>query len=93
MQIQLMIILSIPPSPRLEDFRRDSLTLPPLFLRFVRDLLRLRFLLRSMIEDRGAVLRARIHALTVLGRGIVHFVEEFEEVCVLDLGGVKDYLE
>lgn len=93
MQIQLMIILRIPPSARLEDFRRDGLTLPPLLLRSLRDLLRLRFLLRRMIEDRGAVLGTRIHALAVLGRGIVHFVEEFEEGCVLDFGGVEGYLE
>ena len=93
MQIQLMIVLCVPPSPRLEYFRRDSLTLPPLFLRFVRNLLRLRFLLRSMIEDGGAVLRASVHALAVLGRRIVHFVEEFEEGCVLNFGGVEDYLE
>ena len=93
MQIQLMIILCIPPSPCLEDFRRDSLILPPLFLRFLRDLLRLRFLLRTMIKNCGAVLRARIHALAVLGRWIMHFVEEFEEGCVLDFGRVEDYLE
>ena len=93
MQIQLMIILRVPPSARLEDLRRDGLTLPPLFLRLLRDLLRLRFLLRRMIEDRGAVLCARIHPLAVLGRGIVHFVEELEQGRVLDLGGIEDYLE
>ena len=88
-----MIILCVPPSPRLEDFRRDGPLLPPLFLRPLRDLLRLRFLFRSMIEDGGAVLRARIHALAVPGRGIVHFIEEFEEGRVLDFGGVEGHLE
>ena len=93
MQIQLMIILRIPPSSRLEDFCRDGLILPPLFLCFLRDLLRLRFLLRTVIEDRGAVLCARVHALAILGRGIVHFVKELEKGCVLDFGRVENYLE
>ena len=93
MQIQLMVILCIPPSARLEYLRCNSLTLPPLFLGLLCDLLRLGFLLRTMVEDSGAVLCARVHALAVLGRGIVHLVEEFEEGRVLDFGGIEGHLE
>jgi hypothetical protein len=32
-----------------------------------------------MVEDCGAVLRAGVHALAVLGGGVVHLVEEGEE--------------
>ena len=93
MQIQLMIILRIPPSPRLQDLRRDLLVLEPLLLRRLRNPLCIGFLLRRMIEDSTPVLRASVHALPVLGGGVMHSVEELEEVGVGDEGGVKGYLE
>ena len=78
-QIQLMISLRIPPLPRRQNLRRHSPLLPPLLLDLLRNLLRLRLLLIIMVEDGGAVLRAGIHALAVLGGGVVHLVEEGEE--------------
>ena len=93
MQIQLMIILRIPPPPRLQDFRRDLIILEPLLLRRLRNPLRVRFLLRRMVEDGASVLRACVHALPVLGGRVMHFVEELEEVGVGDEGGVEGYLE
>jgi hypothetical protein len=41
-----------------------------------------------MVEDRAAVLRAE-SPLPVFGRGVVHFVEELEELVVCDLVRVK----
>lgn len=93
MQIQLMIILRIPPRARLEYLRRDRPALPPLPLRPLGDLLRLRFLLGTVVEDGGAVLRAGVHALSVLGRRIVHLVEEFKEGGVLQFVRVEGYLK
>ena len=93
MQIQLMIVLRIPPPPGLQDLRRDLLVLEPLLLRRLRDPLRVRFLLRRMIEDGAPVLRACVHALPVLGSGVMHSVEALEEVGVGDEGGVEGHLE
>lgn len=93
MQIQLMIILRIPPPARLQNLRRDLPVLKPLFLRRLRDLHRLGFLLGRVVEDGAAVLRAGVHTLAVLGRGVVHAVEELQEVGVGDAGGVEGYLE
>lgn len=78
-QIQLMISLRIPPLPRRQDFCRHSPLLPPLLLDLLRNLLSLHLLLVVMVEDCGTVLRAGIHALAVLGGGVVHLVEEGEE--------------
>ena len=93
MQIQLMIILCVPPSTRLKYLGCDGPTLPPLFLRFLCNLLRLRFLLRIVVEDGRAVLGATIHALPILGCRIMHFVEEFEECGILDFFRIEYYLE
>ncbi len=92
-QIQLMIILRIPPPARLQDLRRDLPILKPLLLRRLRDLHRLGFLLGGVVEDGAAVLRARVHALPVLGGGVVHAVEKLQEVGVGDAGRVEGYLE
>ncbi len=46
-----------------------------------------------MVEDSGAVLGTAVAALAVLGGGVVHFVEEFEESGVGEGGGVVSYLE
>ena len=93
MQIQLMVILRVPPLPRLQNLRRDRPLLPPLLLHLLRHALRLRLLLRRMIEDGAAVLGSGIHALAVRGGGVVHFVEEFEEGGVGEGGGVEGHLE
>ena len=93
MQVQLMIILCVPPSTRLKYLGCDRPTLPPLFLRSLCNLLRLRFLLRVMVEDGGTVLGATIHALPILGCRIMHFVKEFEEGGVLDFFRIEYYLK
>ena len=93
MQIQLMIILGIPPSTRLKDLGCDRPALPPLLLRSLCNLLRLRFLLGVMVEDGRTVLGTTIHALPILSCRIMHFVEEFEEGGILDFFGIEDYLK
>ena len=93
MQIQLMIILRVPPLPGLQDLRRDRALLPPLPLHLLRHALRLRLLLRGVVEDGAAVLGAGVHALAVRGGGVVHLVEEFEEGGVGEGGGVEGHLE
>ncbi len=92
-QVQLMISLRVPPLPGLQDLRRDRLVLPPLLLRLLGDLARLPLLLRRVVEDGGPVLRAGVGALPVFGRGVVHLVEEGEEVGVGEAGGVEGHLE
>ncbi len=46
-----------------------------------------------MVENAASVLRAGVGALPVLGGGVVHAVEEFEEGGVWKLGGVECHLE
>ena len=46
-----------------------------------------------MVEDSGAVLGTGFWALTVRGCGVMHSVEEFEELAVGYLGWVVGYLE
>ena len=93
MQIQLMIILRIPPLARLENLRRNLALLPPLLLHLLRHALRLPLLFRRVVKDGAAVLGSCIHALAVRGGGIVHFVEEFEEGGVGEGGGIEGHLE
>lgn len=81
-QIQLMISLGIPPLPRLQNLRRDRFPLPPLLLHLPRHLPRLPLLLGRVVEDGGPVLRARVGALPVLRRRVMHLVEECEEIRV-----------
>ena len=92
MQIQLMIILRVPPLARLQNLRRNGALFPPLLLHLPRHALRLGLLLRRVVEDGAAVLRPRVHALAVRGGGIVHLVEEFDEGGVGKGGGVEDHL-
>ena len=93
MQIQLMIILRIPPLPRLKNLRRNLPLLPPLLLHLLRHALRLLLLLGRMIKNGAAVLRARVHTLAIGRRRVVHFVEEFKEGGVGEGGGVEGHLE
>jgi len=92
-QIQLVIILRIPPLPCLQDLRTNRPLLPPLLLHLLRHQLRLLFLLGAMIENSRSVLRAGIHPLAVLGGGVMHLVEELEEGGVGKLGGVECHLK
>lgn len=93
MQIQLMIILRVPPLARLKDFGRNSSLLPPLLLRLLRHGLGLLLLLGGVVEDGAAVLGAGVHALAVGRGGVVHFVEELEEGGVGEGGGVEGHLQ
>ena len=92
-QVQLVIILSVPPLPRFQNLRRDRCLLPPLLLHLLCHFLRFRLLFRRVIENGAAVLGPAVHALTIFGSGVVHFVEELEESGVGELFGVEGHLE
>lgn len=92
-EILLMISLGVPPLAGGDNVRLDFAAAPPLLAYFVRDLLRLGLLLGVVEEDGGPVLRARVHTLPVLGRRVVHLVEEFDERGVGYLVGIKEHLK
>lgn len=91
-QVQLMVLLSIPPLSGLENLRRHP-AFPPLLIDLVRDFARDFLLLCVVEEDCAAVLSAHIRALAVFGGRVVHAVKEFDEGAVLDLGRVVYDLE
>ncbi len=91
-QIQLMILLRIPPPPRFQHLRRH-LSPIPLLIHLPCHLLRLPLLLLIMPENRAPILRPRIHALPILRRGVVHLVEECEERFVRDFVWVEINLQ
>lgn len=93
MQIQLMVILRVPPLPGLEDLGRNRAPRPPLLLRLGRHLTRDGALLGGVVEDGAAVLGAGVHALAVGRGGVVHLVEELEQGGVGQGRGVKGHLE
>ena len=93
LEIQLVISLRIPPFARGHQFRLDLAALPPLLLDALHYRLGLGLLFGAMIEDGRSVLCARVHALPVFGRGVVHLEEELEEGGVGCFGRVEDYLE
>ena len=96
LQIKLMITLGIEPIPHgigLQNLRRDLVALPPLLLRLFGYVPRDALLFVVVVENRAAVLGAGVGALAVASRGVVHFVEEFEEGAVGEEGGVEGYLE
>lgn len=74
LQIELVVILSIPPLTGRNNLRRKSLLIPLLGY-LVRNLLRNLVLLIAMREYGTTVLRTDIWSLTVLGRWVVHAVE------------------
>lgn len=82
LQIKLVITLRIKPildRIRLENLRRNLARFPPLLLGALRHVPGDALLLVVVVEDRAAVLGACVAALAVLGGGVVHLVEEFEE--------------
>lgn len=83
-EIQLMILLCIPPLSRRQDLGCNAV-LPPLLVRLLRDLFCRLLLFRVVVEDGAAVLRAAVGALLVLRGWVVHFIEEFEEGTVGNL--------
>lgn len=90
-QILLVVVLGVPPLAGRQDLRHD-LALPPLLVDLGRDLLGDLGLLVVVREDARAVLRSVVRPLAVRGGGVVHAVEELEELLVGDLGRVVDDL-
>lgn len=80
-QIQLMIVLRVPPLPSLYDLGRD-LAVIPLLIDLGCDLTRNFLLLSVVVKDARAVLRAAVVALAVECCGVVHPVEELEDLGV-----------
>src|SRR5258708_21785014 len=91
-KVLLMIRLRIPPLPRRQNLRYN-LPLPPLLIHLLRDLSCDPFLFRIMVENTRSILRTSIWTLTVGRCGIVHLVEEFEELAVCYLLWIVGYLE
>lgn len=89
LQIQLMILFRIPPLRSRQDFRRN-LSLIPLLVCLLRDVLGDRLLLVVVVKDSTAVLRSDVRALSVRGRGVVHAVEVLDELAVGEFGRVED---
>ena len=87
-----MVSFGIPPLSGWQNLR-NNLPFPPLLINLFRDFTRDALLLSIMVEDTGAVLRAGIGTLAVRCCGIMHFVEEFEELAVCDLGWVVGHLK
>jgi hypothetical protein len=83
-QIQLMILLSIPPLPSRKDLS-DNTALPPLLVRLLRHFFCNRLLLIAVIEYATSILRANIWALSVGSGRVVHAIEVFEQFAVGDL--------
>ncbi len=82
-----MIILGIPPLARRQDLR-NNLPLPPFLISQLRHFTCNTLLFRRVVEDSGPVLRAGIWTLTVGSGGVVHAVEEFEELAVGDFAWI-----
>ena len=91
-QIQLVILFSVPPLTSREYFRLN-VAFPPLLVNLSCDISRLLLLLRIVIKDCTSVLCPHVWALSVLRRGVVHLVEEFQQCAVRDFFGVEDDLE
>ena len=80
-----MIRFRIPPLSRRQNLGYNLAVLPPLFLHFVRHLLRNLLLLRIVVKDATPVLGAGIGALPILGGGIVHLVQKLNQRGIADL--------
>lgn len=91
LKIQLVILLGRPPLSRGRNLG-DDLAAPPLGVCLFGDFAGDCLLLGGVEVDCGAVLGAGVRALGVEGRGVVHAVEELEELAVGDLGWVEDEL-
>lgn len=82
-EVQLMVVLGVPPGTRGDDLC-DDLALVPLLIGLLRDLLRDLLLLLVVEVDAAAVVVPRVRALPVQRRRVVHAVEELEELAVRD---------
>lgn len=88
-EIELVVILCVPPLLGGEDLG-DDLAVPPLIIGFLCDLPRDGFLLGGVVEYPAPVLGSLVGTLLVRGGGIMHAVEEFEELGIRYFGGVVD---
>ena len=94
MQIELVVLLRIPPLPGRHHRSRDGpLPIPPLALGKPQDTIGLLRLLVRMREDGRAVLRAPVLALGVERRGVVHLEEELDEFFVAQFFWVVEELD
>lgn len=91
LEVELVILLGGPPLAGGGNLG-DNLALVPLLVCLCGDVAGNLFLLVVVEVDGGAVLGAGVGPLPVEGGGIVHAVEEFEELAVGDLGRVEDDL-
>lgn len=89
LQVQLVVLLGGPPLAGGRNLG-DNLALPPLGVCPFGDVAGDALLLVVVEVDCGAVLRAGVGALAVEGCGVVHAVEELDELAVGDLGWVED---
>lgn len=87
-----MVVLGVPPLAGLEDLR-DDLAAVPLLVGFLGHVLGDLLLLRVVVEDAAAVLRAHVGPLAVGRRRVVHAVEVLDQAAVGDLRRVVDDLE
>lgn len=84
-----MIRLGVPPFRHGRNLRRDGAVLPPLLLDALGHVAGDAGLVVVMVVDAAAVLGADVGALAVGGGGVVHLVEELEQLAVGDFGGVE----
>lgn len=91
LKVKLVVLLSRPPLSSRGDLC-DNLAIVPLGVGLCRDVARNGLLLGGVEVDGGAVLRASIGTLGVESGGVVHAVEELEQLTVRDLVGVEDDL-
>lgn len=83
--VLLMVRLCVPESSRRQDLCRD-VSVPPLLVRLLCNLLCHLLLLLVVVEDAASIMVASVWALSVLGRRVMHFVE------ILDQGAVGHLL-
>jgi hypothetical protein len=93
-QVLLMICLCIPPLSCRQDLCRNLAgALVPALLSQLRHFTRSALLLAVVVEDGAPILRADVWPLTVGRCGIMHAVEELDELAVGYLRRIVSYLE
>lgn len=88
-----MVSLGVVPFLGLRNHGCDGLARVPLLLDLFGDARGDLLLLWRMVKDATAVLRARIHALAIKSRGIVHAVKELEQCCIGHLFWIENHLQ
>lgn len=87
LEVQLMIILGVPPGTRRDDLCHDT-TLVPLIVGLLCDLLGNLLLLLVVEVDPTAVVGPSVWTLPVYRCRVMHPVEELEELTVRDPRGI-----